>query len=191
MNISASHTQWSRLFCLLLASIVACSLLVACHSFEEEFIIPEQETPAAQFAIANDLYRRYNAPYVPKRYRDQREEMSAKTRAAFRKVLERFPEAEPYVSHSKMGLAYMEKKDGHSTKALNAFLKLVAEYPEDDYIQAYGLYEIGSLYDDMGKHRDAKPYYRSVFQQFMNHAEKRYVQLARLSKMKHDRIWTE
>lgn len=162
-------------------------ILAGCSRLGEGVVIPRQETAEAQFLFANDIYQRYQSPLPPAK----RRELANEAVAAFRMVIEEFPQAENLVARSKLGIALILKRQGKTRKARESLKELVENYPDNDYVQVYGLYELASLYDDQGRHQDAKDLYREVVRRFGQSSNEQYRKIAAWAQLKYQKVWKE
>ncbi|HUT24598.1 MAG TPA: tetratricopeptide repeat protein [Sumerlaeia bacterium] len=165
----AIHPVISRssnpVFCL--ALLATLPLLAACR--EPRYIIPAQKTAEEQYSFAVREDNVYRLPIN----KDRQWPMSERAMAAYRKVIEEFPENERLVSHSQLGIAMILDRRGDTLdrlrderRALKMYKRLLETCPDDDPIQINSLFGTAAIYDKLGKYERAKECYRQILDRF-------------------------
>ncbi|MFP4380556.1 MAG: tetratricopeptide repeat protein [Candidatus Sumerlaeia bacterium] len=145
---------------------LAVLLTVACVKNRSEVTVPRMETAEEQFNLAEEKYQQYRGMVPP----EMRPRLERETIAAFEMVIQRYPENDRFTPLAKLRLAFMEKFRGETKAALKSFDRLIEEYPDNDLVQVYSIYNAGIICDDLKKFKKAKEYYRlALTPRFLNH----------------------
>ncbi|HPU99238.1 MAG TPA: tetratricopeptide repeat protein, partial [Candidatus Hydrogenedentes bacterium] len=87
-----------------------------------------------------------------------------KAREFFNSLCEKYPRS-AYVPRAKDGLAFIEEAQGNADQALEAYRKLVLDFPTD-YLVQLRWYDIGRLQEKAGNLQDAVESYRRQMEVF-------------------------
>jgi tetratricopeptide (TPR) repeat protein len=121
-------------------------------------VVPHQETAKAQFVYAQKLEMRFHSPLQSK----HREENSAEALAAYRKVMDDFPDDETFVNRSWLQTAIVYEKLNRTRKALRIYERLIRKVPDDPTVQAEAIYGAALIYDKLKKYEKALAYYDRI-----------------------------
>ncbi len=166
-------------------SIVAmegCSILKS--PGEGEYIIPDKETPKEQYAFAYDSSRTAFKGFD----KETRIRRANEIAAAFKKVIEKYPEDTEYTpaAYINLGDTYLEI-DNYS-KAIKYFKKAVEKYPGQEDIQIFGHYGLGVCYDQIGKYEEAKKEYKYCIDKFGDDPRDTFQKIVKKAQFRYDRI---
>jgi tetratricopeptide (TPR) repeat protein len=150
---------------------------LACH--RNPYVIPLQPSAQAQFNYARALEKPYRSPLRARSRKDD----YARALAAYRAVLEKFPEDRLWPPRARLRIALMQESEGEKSVALRTYENLIKEYPNADDIQAAALYGAALIYDERKEFEKAQAYYDAILKRFGNPKNTlyaRYVREARL-----------
>jgi hypothetical protein len=163
--------------------ILSVVMLQACTLFKKEpFIIPEENTPREQFAVARDTEARAKGSFD----KDVRRDEYNKAIAAYGAVISRFPsdlEFTPAAWLQRAELYYQFGSDDpkHYAKAIEGFRIAADKYSNQDDIRVASLWGLGRTYDMLARDPDsssrkahenqtnAQMAYKAVIEEFNGH----------------------
>jgi tetratricopeptide (TPR) repeat protein len=174
-------------FCL--ALVLAVALLAACR--EPRYVIPVQKTAEEQYSFAVEQDNIYRMPIN----KDRQWPMSERAMAAYRKVIEEFPENERLVNHSNLGIAMILDRRGDAFDrlrdkrgALKIYKRLLETCPDDDPIQINSLFGLAAIYDKMEKYETAKEYYRQLLDRFGEGKNPDFERIVAISRLRYQKV---
>ena len=144
--------------------LLAIAMLQSCSLFKKEaYIIPEENTPREQFAVARDTETRAKGSFD----KSVRREEYNKAIAAYGAVISRFPSDLEYTPAAWLARAELYYQFGtddskHYANAIDGFRTAADKYSAQDDIRAASLWGLGRTYDQLA--RDEKSSARKSFE---------------------------
>jgi len=137
--------------------ILAMLLLQSCSLFKKQsFIIPEENTPREQFAVARDTEQRAKGSFD----KSVRREEYNKAIAAYGAVISRFPSDLEYTPAAWLQRAELHYQFGsdnakHYVDAIDGFRTAADKYSNQDDIRVASLWGLGRTYDQLARVPDS------------------------------------
>lgn len=178
--------QWRRtvkLLPIVLAASGTAGVLVGCSTLANvtkkdappaatELVIPDFPTAREQYSYAAS-FQRAQVLSTDRKKRDAQLERIASVHA---RVVQLFPDDRVFTPLSELAIADCLASQDRQQEAIAAFQRVVQRHPENDYIQARGLYSIARSMDRLGQYEQAKGIYRQVMERYAN-SEKEIVRI--------------
>lgn len=156
------------------APLIACVLLTltlcGCTHFglgvkpEKQLVIPEFPSAQEQYRFAT-LFKDATIPAVDK---NRRREQLNRLSQCYERVVRQFPDDPTYTPLARLEIADAARAAEEPRNALRQYQEILADYPENEYVQARALYSIGRTLDDVKEYEEAKSYYRRVHDEFVD-----------------------
>ncbi len=180
-GILAHRKRWLGV-CLVACWCVGCAGLRPKSAPKYE--IPMQDSVKEQWDFAMELHKRFNDPL----HRKDRETNGEKTLAAYRKVVDAWPEATEYVNRSRLASALVTDGLGKRAEALALYEKLRQEVPDDDKVVVNCLFNSAQIYDEQKKYDKAQEYYREIIRDFKEKKDPYFQNFVSRSEMLRNQI---
>jgi tetratricopeptide (TPR) repeat protein len=137
-----------------------------------ELVIPDFPTAREQYSYAAS-FQRAQVLSTDRKKRDAQLDRIASVHA---RVVQLFPDDRVFTPLSELAIADCLASQDRQQEAIAAFQRVVQRHPENDYIQARGLYSIARSMDRLGQYEQAKGIYRQVMERYAN-SEKEIVRI--------------
>ncbi|MCX7718100.1 MAG: tetratricopeptide repeat protein [Candidatus Sumerlaeaceae bacterium] len=176
--------RWTvKLLPIVLVASGAAGVLVGCSTLANvtkkdappaptELVIPDFPTAREQYSYAAS-FQRAQVLSTDRKKRDAQLERIASVHA---RVVQLFPDDRVFTPLSELAIADCRASQDRQQEAIAAFQRVVQRHPENDYIQARGLYSIARSMDRLGQYEQAKGIYRQVMERYAN-SEKEIVRI--------------
>jgi len=152
-----------------------------------QVVIPRKADAEEQFLFALEQDKRYRTTLS--KYRRPR--MAWRAVSAYQKVIDKFPESDLLVDHSRLGIAMIDERMGNLNDAMDVYEHLLEKRPDDDRIQIFGLFGAGKICDLRGEHSRAKEYYGELLRRYDNEDYEKYKDTLNRAREQYGRIREE
>jgi hypothetical protein len=162
--------------------------------------VPVQENAAQQFAYAEELNRMSNYQLIDKddttRYMQERQ----KIRRAYAAVAEYFPADRTITPVARLmeagfaaGLDQVERawSPKRAREALAEYEQLLRDYPENDYVQAKALYDMGIIFKRLKEYGEAQQIFLQVRNHFADSSDPLIQELAVRANIAYNQVYLE
>ncbi len=182
-----------------LATALILLLAVGCGTLfgKRSFIIPEENTPGEQFAVARTQEKRARGTLV----RSSRVEEFDKAVAAYDAVITRFPSDQQYVpaawiAKSELWYQLGSEDSKYFPRALKGFRTAADRFADQADIRAAALWGLGRTYDQLAREagdsksgrasqQNAQAAYKAIIDEFSNHEDPAIRSLAAQAKLRY------
>ena len=151
--------MWTQQWVLLLAVALFC--LQACGP--KKIVIPEMMTPQEQYALALEAFQEAQGILVEGERQDQ---AILEAEAAFRLVIERFPNDDRFTPESELMLGETALLKRDFPLAVERYQEALDHYPNNHRVQTLGLFRLGESLDSIRKYRKAKEAYKLLIDRY-------------------------
>lgn len=165
--------------------LVMVALLGSCASwFAPRHAVPEEATAREQMRIAERQLENARTTFDP----DMRTEELEKAVAAFRAVVERFPDDRNFTPLAHYYWAMLTQDLGEYRRAERLYRETLRKYPNDEVVNASALFGLAETYERLGRGRDAQDTYRELVEIYANSSDPIIQDLVSIARVRRGRV---
>lgn len=159
--------------------------LSSCASlFGPRHAVPEEATAREQMRVAERQLEAARTTFDP----DMRQEELEKAVAAFRAVVERFPNDSNFTPLAHYYWAMLSQEKGNSRRAERLYREVLRRYPNDDVVNASALFGLAETYEQLGRGRDSQETYRELVEVYANSDDPIIQDLVQIARVRRGRV---
>ncbi|MCC5876947.1 MAG: tetratricopeptide repeat protein [Candidatus Sumerlaeia bacterium] len=152
--------------------------------FGPKHAVPEEATARDQMRIAERQLEATRTTFDP----DMREEELEKAVAAFRAVVERFPNDSNFTPLAHYYWALLTQQQGRYRSAERLYREVLRRYPNDDVVNASSLFGLAETYEQLGRGRDSQETYRELVEVYANSDDPVIQDLVQIARVRRGRV---
>lgn len=142
--------------------VVGSLLILSAGCRRNRYDVPVRDNAKSQFLYALKLDEEYRSPL----FKSSTKEAGRIAVAAYRQVIDSFPNETAYVNRARFGIALIDDLEGRERKALRVYEKLLEDCPNDDVIQINALFSAARIHDVRKNFEKSKKYYRTIVERY-------------------------
>ena len=184
----------THLACLLIAAIG----IGGCTRAASRVVLPVQNSAAEQYKFAESVQQQSNLPLItdPKRYAETRHQV----RESYVAVIQNFPEDREFTPLARLVILEMDAgldskrapySDRRALRAIDDYEQLLAEYSDNEFVQAKGRYDMAQVYMRRREFSEAMGLFRWLRDQYATSADPHLAELGKRAAVHYNQIYVE
>ncbi|MFW5870490.1 MAG: tetratricopeptide repeat protein [Candidatus Sumerlaeota bacterium] len=176
----------------------AIALFSGCFWQKPKYIIPLQDNADEQFYYATRQHRKFTAAPGKQKLNPRAEGEPSMTErqqrlgdialAAYRKVIEEFPDETLHVNRAYLGIARVKDEMANNKQALEIYRDLIEQVPNDDVVQVHSLFYAARILDQQKKYEQADEYYRRLIDRYQNTENPQFAKLVMMAAQEYEKV---